>query len=62
MFLETKRLVLKKLRASDAETYFKLSQNDDFRLFQISEYRRSSIDEAKLYQLRKIMVGLLSPI
>ena len=47
MLLETKRLVLKKLCASDAEAYLRLSQNDGFRLFQISEYRRSSIEDTK---------------
>lgn len=47
MLLETKRLILKKLSSSHAAAYVSLSQNDGFRLFQISDYRRCSIHDAE---------------
>jgi len=49
MHLETNRLILKVLQNPDTEAYFKLSQNDGFRLFQISDYRKSSHEEAQLW-------------
>lgn len=47
MYLESKRLIYRKFINSDAEAYFRLSQNTGFRLFQISDYRRSSIEESR---------------
>lgn len=45
--LLTSRLNLRPLTSADASSYFELSQNDGFRQFQISDYRRSSVADAK---------------
>jgi len=47
MHLETERLILRILKPEDANAYFELSQNEGFRLFQISDYRRSSAEDAR---------------
>jgi ribosomal-protein-alanine N-acetyltransferase len=47
MVIQTARLALRQLQTSDAKAYFELSQNDGFRRFQISNYRRSSIKDAE---------------
>ncbi|MGZ5280217.1 MAG: GNAT family N-acetyltransferase [Pseudobdellovibrionaceae bacterium] len=53
MHLETNRLILRVLQSPDTEAYFKLSQNDGFQMFQISNYRKSSHEEA-LQWIQKI--------
>lgn len=47
--IETARLTLKQLQTTDAKAYFELSQNEGFRRFQISDYRRSSIEDAAIW-------------
>ncbi len=47
MELETQRLRIRALSEKDAPAYFKLSQNGGFRSFQISDYRRKSIEDTE---------------
>jgi len=46
MKIETTRLVIKPLSSSDSKMFFDLSQNLDFKQFQISNYQRQSTEEA----------------
>ncbi|MES2803268.1 MAG: GNAT family N-acetyltransferase [Bdellovibrionota bacterium] len=49
MDLETERLKLRILKSDDAEAYFDLSQNDGFRQFQITDYRKTSVNDARTW-------------
>jgi len=49
MKLETERLYMKILTQDESEAYYLLSQNHGFRQFQISDYRKSSIEDANIW-------------
>jgi RimJ/RimL family protein N-acetyltransferase len=47
MKIKTARLHIRALSGKDAKAYFELSQNEGFRKYQISDYRRRSIEESE---------------
>ncbi len=49
MTLTTQRLTLRMLSKEDASSYLELSQNEGVRRFQISDYRKNSVEDASAW-------------